>query len=121
MLENNKREKLRQLNLLNELFVTYEDEKFMNFTRFTKNKFFDLLSKVRVKITKINTYYEKVVSPEIHLALTLRNFAKGNSMTTLNYEFRVGLSTVSELLKETAQTILTFCLLMFLLFHVRKT
>ena len=89
----NKKERLGQLNLLNELFVTDDDEKLMNFTRFTRNEFSDLPNKVQVKITNKYANYRKVISPGTSLALTLC-LATRNRMTTLHYEFRVGTCAV---------------------------
>ena len=86
--------KLGQLNLLNELLLTDSDETFMNYSCFSKNEFWDLLSQVRAKITKKSTNYRQAIFPKTRLALTLRYLARGNSKTTLHHEFRVEISTV---------------------------
>lgn len=95
------------LTLLNDLLMRDDEEKFLNFVRLTKAECVELLSLVRPLIIKKNTNFRKAISPELKLALTLtlRYLSTGMSMAALHYEFRVGHSTVSQILSDTLKAI----------------
>lgn len=94
------REEKGQIALVKHMLLVDDEDKFLNYTRFTKYEYFEILAKVKDKLTKNHTNFRKPIPPEIKLALTFRYIATGMSMTSLQYDFRVGLSTVSGIIKD---------------------
>ncbi|KAJ8917036.1 hypothetical protein NQ315_012955 [Exocentrus adspersus] len=72
----------------------------------TPDSFDELLSLVGPHLLRVD-YSREPISPIIRLGITLRFLAAGDSMTSLSYAFRVGLSTVSECIAETTKVIWT--------------
>ena len=68
-------------------------------------RFDHLLSLVRPRITKEDTNYRKSISSAERLALTIRFLATGESQISLSFSFRIGKSTVSEIIAETCDTV----------------
>ncbi|CAH2008365.1 unnamed protein product [Acanthoscelides obtectus] len=64
-----------------------------------------LLSKVNRRLTKITTNYRSPISAEERLVVTLRYLATGLSFRSLAFAFRMGKSTVSNIVFETCQII----------------
>ncbi|CAG5026225.1 unnamed protein product [Parnassius apollo] len=62
--------------------------------------FNDLLSRVSASITYRNTTFRDCICPEERLSIFLRYCASGCSFKDLHYNFRVGVSTVSKIIKE---------------------
>lgn len=78
-----------------------EDENcYKNFVRMTPEDFDFLLEKVTPFIQKRDTNYRKAISPTIRLCLTLRYLAAGDSFISLSYLFRVGYSTIVNIIPE---------------------
>ena len=80
-------------------------EYFFRFMRMTPERFDHLLSLVRPKIEKLDTNFRKAIRAETRLALTLRFLASGESQQSLSYSFRVGRTTVSQIVSETCAAI----------------
>ena len=59
------------------------------------NVFTDLVNKLTPIIGKQNTKLRKCISVENKLAVTLRYIATGETFTSLHYQFRMGISTIS--------------------------
>ena len=82
-------------------------ECYFRYLRMNPERFDHLLSLVKDKITKENTRFRKSISAEERLVLTLKFFATGMSQQSLRFAFRIGESTVQNILAETCQAIIT--------------
>ncbi|KAM4050637.1 uncharacterized protein ACNLHF_017683 [Anomaloglossus baeobatrachus] len=71
------------------------------FCRLPINGFDDLLSLVRSEITHADTFMRQAISAEERLLVTLRYLATGESFASLHLQFRLGKTTISEIVKET--------------------
>ena len=80
-------------------------EYFFRFMRMTPERFDHLLSLVRPKIEKQDTHLRKAIKAEARLALTLQFLASGESQQSLSYSFRIGRTTVSQIVSETCSAI----------------
>ena len=65
-----------------------------------------LLSKVKPIIKKQHTKFRKPICAEVRLAICLRFLALGDGFRSLSQQFRVGLSTTRQIVKETCQAII---------------
>ncbi|KAJ8942352.1 hypothetical protein NQ314_007010 [Rhamnusium bicolor] len=86
-------------NLIQEMRLN-DGDKFFNYFRMSSEQFDILLSKVMPEIEKIYISREPI-SPAERLSVTLRFLASGDSMTSLSYAFRLGKTTISNIIKET--------------------
>ncbi|XP_050344593.1 uncharacterized protein LOC126769718 [Nymphalis io] len=82
----------------------YED-KFFRYTRMSLKSFEELLSILRTCITKQDTQFRNSIKPELKLTIVLRYLATGCSFAELHYVFRVGVSTVAEIVREVCAAI----------------
>ncbi|KAK7156966.1 hypothetical protein R3I94_006883 [Phoxinus phoxinus] len=64
-----------------------------------------VLNKVSPLITKQDTNMRLSISAKERLVLTLRFLATGESFTSLNFQFRVGKSTISLIVTETCEAL----------------
>ncbi|KAM4031898.1 uncharacterized protein ACNLHF_019279 [Anomaloglossus baeobatrachus] len=80
-------------------------EKFTAFCRLSIPAFDRLLSLVQSEIQYANTRLRNSVSAEERLLITLRFLATGESYTSLHLQFRVGKSTISEIVRCTCGVI----------------
>ena len=71
----------------------------------SKERFDHLLSLIREKITKKDTSMCKPISAEERLIIMLRYLSAEMSQQTLSYNFRVGCTTISNILREVSQAI----------------
>ena len=71
----------------------------------SKECFDHLLSLVRGTITKKETNMRRSISAEERLIIILRYLDAGMSQQTLSYNFRVGRTTISNILREVCQAI----------------
>lgn len=85
-------------NLLQEARLS-DPYTFFNFTRMSAASFDRLLSIVGRHIKKRSN--REPISPGCRLAITLRFLATGDTYPSLSYGFRVGVSTICEVIKET--------------------
>ena len=69
------------------------------------NRFQHLLELVRPLITKRDTKMRKAIIAEERLAVTLRFLATGDSQQSLSFSFRMGKTTVSNIITETSNVI----------------
>ncbi|XP_044133457.1 protein ANTAGONIST OF LIKE HETEROCHROMATIN PROTEIN 1-like [Bufo gargarizans] len=67
--------------------------------------FDELLDRVSPRLARMDTYFRRSVSPTERLMLTIRFLATGDSFTSLHYHFRLGISTISTIVKETCQVL----------------
>ncbi|XP_055072963.2 uncharacterized protein [Misgurnus anguillicaudatus] len=80
-------------------------QSFHNFARVVPNQFKHLLQLVTPIIQRQNTNFRESISPGERLMITLRFLATGESFRSLHYAFRIGCSTLSELIPETCRAI----------------
>ncbi|KAM4043690.1 uncharacterized protein ACNLHF_013942 [Anomaloglossus baeobatrachus] len=81
------------------------DDKFIAFCRLPQQGFDELLTLLRPKITHADTYMRQAISAEQRLLVTLRFLATGENFSSLHLQFRLGKTTISEIIKETCQAI----------------
>ncbi|KAJ8912482.1 hypothetical protein NQ315_014582 [Exocentrus adspersus] len=67
--------------------------------------FEELLTRIGPNITKEETFYRDPISARDRLIITLRFLATGESMKSLHYSFRVGHSTIANIIHEVTPTI----------------
>ncbi|XP_016662197.1 uncharacterized protein LOC107884489 [Acyrthosiphon pisum] len=101
---NSDREESNKFNIFYENIRCYS-EKFFEYYRMSISSFDELLEKIRPFITKQNTTFRNVISPEERLTITLRFLSVGLNFVALKYEFSLGRSTVSKIIKETCEVI----------------
>ena len=80
-------------------------EKFLNYFRLTTDEFDDVLQKIETEIYHQDTNFRRAVTPTERLSVTLRYLASGNSFTSVAYEYRLGISTVHEVVLETCSAL----------------
>ena len=71
----------------------------------TPDRFEHLLELAGPKIEKRNTRLGRTISPRERLAITLRYLAFGKTQKSLSYSFRIGRTTVSNIISETYEAI----------------
>ncbi|CAH2003063.1 unnamed protein product [Acanthoscelides obtectus] len=87
-----------------------EDEtKFLNYFRKSVSSFDELLQRVQTQLQRQDTNMRNCIQPEQMLAVTLRYLASGCSFTDLYYSYRLGISTISKIVREVCD-ILWSCL-----------
>ena len=69
------------------------------------NRFDHLCQLVQPFITKQDTNFRKSISAAERLSLTLRFLATGESQQSLSFAYRIGKSTVSQIVSETCDVI----------------
>ncbi|XP_075707213.1 uncharacterized protein LOC142741762 [Rhinoderma darwinii] len=80
-------------------------EKFHNFCRMSISSFDCLLSDLGPGITLQDTNMRQCISPKERLIVTLRFPATGNSFASLHFEFLLGCSTISQIIRLTCEVI----------------
>lgn len=100
------REKFGHYHTLVPQMRLHDHDSFIKFFRMTPEKFDLLLSYVGPIITK-SSKWRKPISAGERLAITLRFLASGEEMQDISFNFRVGLSTVSGIIRETCDAIWT--------------
>ncbi|CAK1589075.1 unnamed protein product [Parnassius mnemosyne] len=82
-----------------------DESKFYGYFRMSKECFTFLLEKVKPDLTKKITRFQKPISPNERLAVCIRFLATGDSFKTISYSFRLGHSTVTEIVHSTCRSI----------------
>ena len=59
-----------------------------------------LLNKIAESLTKTNTLIQDAIKAETNISVTLQLLITGETFKSLHYQFRVGQSTISELVPE---------------------
>ncbi|XP_071995514.1 uncharacterized protein [Engystomops pustulosus] len=80
-------------------------DKFHNYVRMTVTSFDRLLAHLRSGLRFQDTNMRRSVTPEERLIVTLRFLATGNSFASLHYEFLLGVSTISMIVRTTCEVI----------------
>lgn len=92
-------------NLIQELSL--EDVKsYKNYLRMPKELFDEVLSRITHRIEK-DTFWRKALEPGMRLAITLRYLATGDSYRSLAYSFRTAHNTISKIIPETCEAIIS--------------
>ncbi|XP_068117002.1 uncharacterized protein [Hyperolius riggenbachi] len=79
--------------------------KFFNYCRMSVSVFDKLLEMLRPHLQKKDTRLRKSITPEEQLLITLRFLATGQSYASLHLTFRVGKSTVANIVNRTSRVI----------------
>ena len=75
-----------------------EDEPaFEKYFRMSKEKFFELVRRLEPNITKQDTRMRESIKPEERVAVTLRYLATGETFSSLETQFRIHRTTISEI------------------------
>ncbi|XP_029938044.1 protein ANTAGONIST OF LIKE HETEROCHROMATIN PROTEIN 1-like [Salarias fasciatus] len=83
-----------------------EDEgRFQGYFRLSRAQFDDLLARIGARITLQDTNYRRSIPPEERLSICLRFLATGDSYRTIASSFRVGISTVSQIIPQVVTVI----------------
>ena len=82
-----------------------DHESYFKYFRMTPSRFDHLLSLVGPAIIRQETNFRKPVSPGERLAVTIQYLATGDSMQTIAFSFRLGHSTVCEIIDDTCDAI----------------
>lgn len=90
--------------LMKEMAISNQ-ESYVNYFRMTPSAMDGLLQLVAPLIQKAITYCRKPIEPAQRLCITLRYLAAGDSMRSMSYNYRVGYSTVSKIIKETCRAL----------------
>lgn len=101
---NRRRNTHSEFLLINEMRL-FDNESHMNYFRMTKSVFDTLLSKIERKLTHAPTHILPI-SAKQRLAVSLRLLASGNSLQSIAFSFRMGKSTVSNIINETCDAII---------------
>ncbi|CAI6347335.1 unnamed protein product [Macrosiphum euphorbiae] len=101
---NKKRETLGEFHrLVPEL--KKDTKRFHMYFRMTMEEFDFLHELIKPDIYKQNTQFRRAVSTEERLAVCLRFLATGNSFRSIGFNYRLGFSTVREIVKEVCDAI----------------
>ncbi len=79
---------------------------FRNYTRMDPEMFFDLVNRLSLRISKQDTWYQKVLQPGLKVDITLHYLATGDSYHSLMYNFWVVLNTISSIVRDVCQAII---------------
>jgi hypothetical protein len=80
---------------------------FKNFLRVEPQLFLELVERVSPRIQRQDTFMRKCLEPGLRLAITLRYMASGDSYKSLEYGFRVANNSISRLIPETCEAIIS--------------
>ncbi|XP_024870596.1 uncharacterized protein LOC112453845 [Temnothorax curvispinosus] len=84
--------------------IILEESRFRNYFRMSPTQFENLLCLVTPFITKQMVIREPISAAE-RLSLTLRFLASGDSMSSMSYQYLIGLTTISNIIEETCNAI----------------
>ena len=100
-----RRIELGQYSRLMEELQVEDVRAFKNFMRMDPEMFHELLGRMTPRLTKIDTFCRKALSPGLKLSITLRYLASGDSYHSLMYGFRVPHNSISLIVKEVCNAI----------------
>ena len=86
-------------------YLKKDRELFFRFMRMTPERFEHLLGLVQPRIEKQDTNFHRAIKPAARLALTLLNLGSEESQQSFSFSFRMGRTTVSQILSETSDAI----------------
>ncbi|XP_069588524.1 uncharacterized protein [Ranitomeya imitator] len=80
-------------------------EKFHEYTRMSQDSFRDLLARVQGAIRRQDTQLRRAIPPEERLLVILRFLATGESLSSLHFQYRLGISTLSRIVADTCRAL----------------
>ncbi|XP_077151652.1 protein ILRUN isoform X1 [Ranitomeya variabilis] len=80
-------------------------EKFQEYTRMSQDSFRDLLARVQGAIRRQDTQLRRAIPPEERLLVTLRFLATGESLSSLHFQYRLGISTLFGIVEDTCRAL----------------
>ena len=105
---NEKRDRLVvYANLVNELRGDEDSRRHIKYLRISPENFDYILEAIRPLITKLDTNMRKAIEPGLKLAVTLHHLAEGASHASIASHYRLGRSTVSQIIDETCVALWT--------------
>nr|XP_037275506.1 protein ANTAGONIST OF LIKE HETEROCHROMATIN PROTEIN 1-like [Rhipicephalus microplus] len=99
------RKELGVQNLLYKELLKTDHEEYRRLLRVSREQFLQLLSRVETRIQKKDTVMRQSISAETRLQVTLRYLASGESQHSLSCQFRLGHSSVNDIIYETCRAI----------------
>ena len=90
---------------MQELSTTEDPKGFQNFLRMGKTDFQELLAKMTPHIQRQDTWMREAISAAERLPITLRYLATADPYHSLEYLYRIPVSTLSTLIPETCRAI----------------
>lgn len=91
--------------LIQELRLANSVERHHKYLRMSAKSFDCLLELIKPRIVKQNTQLRKSIEPELKLAITIHHLAEGSTYQTIAHHYRLGKSTVSNIIYETCKAI----------------
>ncbi|XP_073406903.1 uncharacterized protein [Dendrobates tinctorius] len=80
-------------------------EKFTDYIRMSHESFMDLLARVQQSIRRQDTQLRRAIPPEERLLVTLRFLATGETLSSLHFQYRIGISTLSGIVADTCRAL----------------
>ncbi|XP_073421558.1 uncharacterized protein [Dendrobates tinctorius] len=80
-------------------------QKFGDYIRMSQESFMDLLGMVEGIIRRRDTQLRRAIPPEERLLVTLRFLATGESLSSLHFQYRLGISTLSGIVADTCRAL----------------
>ncbi|XP_073402429.1 uncharacterized protein [Dendrobates tinctorius] len=77
----------------------------MDYTRMSQESFRDLLDRVQESIRRQDTQLRCAIPPEEWLLVTLRFLATGESLSSLHFQYRIGISTLLGIVADTCRAL----------------
>jgi len=90
-------------NLIQEL--KKDNDRFFQYFRMSVTNFNYLLTLVAKELTKIDTFWRPAIKPDIKLAITLHHLAEGASLTSIAFHYRLGKSTVCQIVYDACKAL----------------
>uniref|UniRef100_A0A6P7F4P0 Protein ALP1-like n=1 Tax=Diabrotica virgifera virgifera TaxID=50390 RepID=A0A6P7F4P0_DIAVI len=82
-----------------------DEVKIFRYFRMSKSSFLELFNYIKEDIRGIDTKMKKCIPPEEKLVVTLSYLATGNSMTNLQYQFRISQPSISVIVRQVCDAI----------------
>lgn len=83
------------------------DDRYSSYFRMSPQTFDHLLSLIKSRITRQDTFMRLAIEPELRLAITLHHLAEGSSHSSIAIHYGLGRSTVSGIVYDTCEAIWT--------------
>ncbi|XP_073398708.1 uncharacterized protein [Dendrobates tinctorius] len=80
-------------------------EKFTDYTRMSQQSFRDLLGRVQEAIRRQDTQLHHAIPPEERLLVTLRFLVTGETLSSLHFQYQIGISTLSGIVAYTCRAL----------------
>ncbi|XP_067944974.1 uncharacterized protein [Watersipora subatra] len=105
---NEKRDQLGvYANLIKELREDQDSRRHIKYLRISPENFDYILEAIKPLITKQDTVMRKSIEPGLKLAATLHHLAEGSSHAAISAHYRLGRSTVSQIIDDTCVALWT--------------